>query len=215
MNFFQATINLLIGYEPPPSATPNLNDQPDGDTSHADAGKFTVNPRNEKLEWIVPEKQKTQWEGVYTEKLTNQDEETEQSLPCCLKERCDFLWLCPTGGSDDTDEGEADVEGGGQGGSPGAPTSRNQPGKPSHKSVRLSRKRHRALANKPQDFQVLSEFWFLCSWIITSAQFRREFFLFFTWVTPYCIHKYALKAGLASRDFIAHVREQQTWVHWS
>ncbi|XP_041803959.1 myoferlin [Chelmon rostratus] len=90
-----ATINLLIGYEPPPSATPNLNDQPDGDTSHADAG-----------------------------------------------------------GSDDTDEGEADVEGGGQGGSPGAPTSRNQPGKPSHKSVRLSRKRHRALANKPQDFQI-------------------------------------------------------------
>lgn len=39
INFFQATINLLIGYEPPPNTTPNLNDQPDGDVSHADAGK--------------------------------------------------------------------------------------------------------------------------------------------------------------------------------
>lgn len=90
-----ATINLLIGYEPPPSATPNLNDQPDADMSHADAG-----------------------------------------------------------GSDDTDEGEADVEGGGQGGSPGALASSNQPGKPSHKPIRLRRKRHRALTNKPQDFQI-------------------------------------------------------------
>ncbi|XP_076599313.1 myoferlin isoform X2 [Chaetodon auriga] len=90
-----ATINLLIGYEPPPSATPNLNDQPDADMSHAVAG-----------------------------------------------------------GCDDTDEGEADVEGGGQGGSPGALTSSNQPGKPSHKPIRLRRKRHRALTNKPQDFQI-------------------------------------------------------------
>ncbi|KAM9345045.1 myoferlin [Symphorus nematophorus] len=89
-----ATINLLIGYEPPASATPNLNDQPDGDMTHVDAG-----------------------------------------------------------GSDDADE-EADVEGGGQDGSPGAPTSPNQPGKPSRKPIRLSRKRHRALANKPQDFQI-------------------------------------------------------------
>ncbi|XP_041865734.1 myoferlin isoform X2 [Melanotaenia boesemani] len=39
-------------------------------------------------------------------------------------------------------------------GSPGAPTLPNQPGKPSHKPLRLSRKRHRALANKPQDFQI-------------------------------------------------------------
>ncbi|XP_070771991.1 myoferlin isoform X2 [Enoplosus armatus] len=78
-----ATINLLIGYEPPASTTPNLNDQPDGDI-------------------------------------------------------------------DDGDEGEADVEGGG----PGAPTSPNQPGKPSHGPIRLSRKRHRALAHKPQDFQI-------------------------------------------------------------
>lgn len=44
--FFQATINLLIGYEPPANATPNLNDQPDGDVSHVDAGKLTGNLRN-------------------------------------------------------------------------------------------------------------------------------------------------------------------------
>lgn len=44
--FFQATINLLIGYEPPANATPNLNDQPDGDMSQVDAGKLTVNLRN-------------------------------------------------------------------------------------------------------------------------------------------------------------------------
>lgn len=36
---FQATINLLIGYEPPPNATTSVNDQPDGDTSYVDAGK--------------------------------------------------------------------------------------------------------------------------------------------------------------------------------
>uniref|UniRef100_A0A8C4DZA7 Myoferlin like n=1 Tax=Dicentrarchus labrax TaxID=13489 RepID=A0A8C4DZA7_DICLA len=62
--------------------------------------------------------------------------------------------ICTTGGSDEGDEGEADVEGEGQGGSPGAPTSPNQPGKPSHKPLRLRRKRHKALANKPQDFQI-------------------------------------------------------------
>ncbi|KAM6923228.1 myoferlin [Lycodopsis pacificus] len=90
-----ATINLLIGYEPPADTTVNPNYQPDGDTSHVDAGD-----------------------------------------------------------SDDCDEREADVEGGGQSGSPGAPTSPNQPGKPSHKPVRLRHKRTRALANKPQDFQI-------------------------------------------------------------
>ncbi|XP_036979815.1 myoferlin [Acanthopagrus latus] len=90
-----ATINLIIGYEPPANATPNLNDQPDGDMSYAD-----------------------------------------------------------TGGDEDTDEAEGDVDGGGQGGSPGAPTSPNQPGRAGHKAVRLSRKRHRALPNKPQDFQI-------------------------------------------------------------
>ncbi|XP_042357528.1 myoferlin [Plectropomus leopardus] len=93
-----STINLLIGYEPPASATPNLNDQPHGDTSHVDVG--------------------------------GSDE------------------------GDEGDEGEADVEGGGQSGNPGAPTSPNQPGKPRQKPIRLSRKRHRALANKPQDFQI-------------------------------------------------------------
>ncbi|KAF1375699.1 hypothetical protein PFLUV_G00222910 [Perca fluviatilis] len=89
-----ATINLVIGYEPPANTSSNLNDQPDGDTN-VDAGE-----------------------------------------------------------SDEGDEGEADVEGEGQSGTPGAPTSPNQPGKPSHKPLRLSRKRHRALANKPQDFQI-------------------------------------------------------------
>ncbi|XP_058507903.1 myoferlin [Solea solea] len=56
------------------------------------------------------------------------------------------------GGSDEGEEGEegeTDVDG-----SPRSPTLPNQPGKPSHKPLRLSRKRHRALANKPQDFQI-------------------------------------------------------------
>ena len=66
--------------------------------------------------------------------------------------------LIVTGHSDEGEEGEADMEGGGQGGSPGAPTQPNQPGRPNNKSVRLSRKRHRALANRPQDFQVLFKF---------------------------------------------------------
>ncbi|KAM9847707.1 myoferlin [Aulostomus maculatus] len=90
-----ATINLLIGYEPPASTAPNFNDQPDGDVSHVDDGA-----------------------------------------------------------SEEGDEGEADVDGGGQGGASGAATSTNQSGKPSHKPMRLSRKRHRTLANKAQDFQI-------------------------------------------------------------
>ncbi|XP_035461979.2 myoferlin isoform X1 [Scophthalmus maximus] len=57
-------------------------------------------------------------------------------------------------GSDEGEEGEADVNREGQGGSPGAPTSPNQPGRPNHKPVRLRLKRHRALVNKPQDFQI-------------------------------------------------------------
>lgn len=81
-----------------------------------------------------------------------------------------LLWFCITGGSDDADEGEEDVGGGGQG--ERTPTSPNQPGKPSHKTIHLSRKRHKSLANKPQDFQVLSEMCFLWSCIITTAQFR-------------------------------------------
>ncbi|XP_034538293.1 myoferlin [Notolabrus celidotus] len=90
-----ATINLVIGYDPPANTTPNPNNEPDGDVSHVDGG-----------------------------------------------------------GSDEDDEGEADAEGGFQGGGSGAPTSPNQPGKPGHKSVRISRKTNRALANKPQDFQI-------------------------------------------------------------
>ncbi|XP_071371948.1 myoferlin isoform X1 [Centroberyx affinis] len=91
-----ANINLLIGYEPPASSTPNLN-EPDGVMSHGDAG-----------------------------------------------------------GSEEAEEGEEDMEGGGGGqvGSPGAAGTPSQPGKPSQKPIRLSRKRHRALANKPQDFQI-------------------------------------------------------------
>ncbi|XP_068184208.1 myoferlin [Antennarius striatus] len=91
-----ATIDLIIRYEPPASAAPNLNVQHDGDTSHVDAG----------------------------------------------------------GSDDDDDGGEANVEGGGQSGNPEAPAAPTPPGKPSHKPVRLSRKRQRALANKPQDFQI-------------------------------------------------------------
>lgn len=68
-----------------------------------------------------------------------------------------------TGGSDDGDEGDG-ADGGGQVESLGSPSSSNQPGKPNRKPVRLTRKKHRALANKPQDFQVLFEFWLLRSW---------------------------------------------------
>lgn len=65
-----------------------------------------------------------------------------------------FLCSRTTGGNGDNDEGQDNVEGAGQLGGPGIPTSPNQPGKPK----RLVRKRHKTLANKPQDFQVLSEF---------------------------------------------------------
>uniref|UniRef100_A0A669BFG0 Myoferlin n=1 Tax=Oreochromis niloticus TaxID=8128 RepID=A0A669BFG0_ORENI len=56
-------------------------------------------------------------------------------------------------GDDEGDEGEADTDGGGQGGGSGAPTLPGHPGK-SRQSIHLRRKRHRALANKPQDFQI-------------------------------------------------------------
>lgn len=61
-----------------------------------------------------------------------------------------------TGVSDEGGEAEGDVEGRGQGGSPADST--HQPGKPGHMPVCLRRKRHKTLANKVQDFQVLSEF---------------------------------------------------------
>lgn len=75
-----------------------------------------------------------------------------------------------SGGNNDDDEGEALVDGGGQGEGVYAATSANQPGKPDRKPGRLSRKRHRALANKAQDFQVLSLFQLLLSWIIKSHE---------------------------------------------
>lgn len=65
-----------------------------------------------------------------------------------------FFLILHQKGSDEGDEGEADTDGGGQGGGSGAPTLPGHPGK-SRQSIRLRRKRHRALANKPQDFQVL------------------------------------------------------------
>ncbi|CAN9499770.1 unnamed protein product [Ophioblennius macclurei] len=90
-----ATIDLLIGYEPPANSSPNPNNQEDEDLLHVD------------------------------------DED-----------------------SGDGDGGDADVDGAVEGGGPRAPFSPSQPGKPSHKPLRLNRKRHRALANKPQDFQI-------------------------------------------------------------
>ena len=38
---FQATINLVIGYDPPPNAVPNLNDPQAGDAT-MDAGMFII-----------------------------------------------------------------------------------------------------------------------------------------------------------------------------
>lgn len=63
--------------------------------------------------------------------------------------------FCLSGGTDEGDEEEAFVDGGDPGGGVSSASSSNQPGKPRRRPVRLSRKRHRALANKPQDFQVL------------------------------------------------------------
>lgn len=67
-----------------------------------------------------------------------------------------------TEGKEDVYEGEEDVDGAGQAGSPGASPSPNQAGIP-NKSQRFSRKRHRALPNKPQDFQV-------CRWLFLCSQ---------------------------------------------
>lgn len=39
---FQATISLVIGYEPPASAIPNPNAQVDGDTSAGEAGQLFI-----------------------------------------------------------------------------------------------------------------------------------------------------------------------------
>ncbi|XP_055083337.1 LOW QUALITY PROTEIN: myoferlin [Periophthalmus magnuspinnatus] len=56
--------------------------------------------------------------------------------------------------TEDGDEGDPDADGGTGGTTPGVTSSSHQPGKPSHKPVRFHRKRHRALTNKPQDFQI-------------------------------------------------------------
>ncbi|XP_028983374.1 myoferlin [Betta splendens] len=85
-----ATINLVIGYEPPANTAPNLNEQP----------------------------------------------------------------LVDPGDSEVGDDEEADTDGGAQVDGPAAPALPNQPGKSSHKPLRLRHKRHKALANKPQDFQI-------------------------------------------------------------
>ncbi|KAM9365202.1 myoferlin isoform 2-T2 [Pholidichthys leucotaenia] len=58
------------------------------------------------------------------------------------------------GDNDEVEEGEADIDAAGQVGLPGAPPLLNQPGKITQRPVRLQRKRHRALTNKPQDFQI-------------------------------------------------------------
>ncbi|XP_056148135.1 myoferlin [Lampris incognitus] len=92
---FGTTVNLVIGYEPPANSTPNVKDQPDGDTSYGDVGV---------------------------------DEEGE--------------------------EGEGDTREESQVGGPGAAPPLNIPGNPGQRPTRLSRKRHRALANRPQDFQI-------------------------------------------------------------
>ncbi|XP_008319982.1 myoferlin [Cynoglossus semilaevis] len=52
-------------------------------------------------------------------------------------------------GSEEDEEGETEVDGGGP-----TPSLPNQPGKPTQRPVRLRSKRHKTLANKPQDFQI-------------------------------------------------------------
>ncbi|XP_036404450.1 myoferlin-like isoform X2 [Megalops cyprinoides] len=86
-----ATIDLVIGYEPPANAAPNPNAQADGDTA-GDAG------------------------------------------------------------GDGGDGGEGDNADGVQVGEPGAAPSPGQPG--NQRLMQRNRKRHRPLANKPQDFQI-------------------------------------------------------------
>lgn len=65
------------------------------------------------------------------------------------------MWFYTTGSSGEVDDGEEEVDTGGLAGGPGAPSPLNQPGKPSHNQIGVRRKRHKALVNKPQDFQVL------------------------------------------------------------
>ncbi|XP_019715398.1 myoferlin isoform X2 [Hippocampus comes] len=55
---------------------------------------------------------------------------------------------------EEADEGDADLDAGDHVGSPAGPGTPVEPGKASHKPLRIGRKKHRALANKPQDFQI-------------------------------------------------------------
>uniref|UniRef100_A0A8C7SSG3 C2 domain-containing protein n=1 Tax=Oncorhynchus mykiss TaxID=8022 RepID=A0A8C7SSG3_ONCMY len=57
-------------------------------------------------------------------------------------------------GEGEEGEDREEVSLGGQTGTPGVPPTPGQPGNPNQRPVRTSRKRHRALANKPQDFQI-------------------------------------------------------------
>uniref|UniRef100_A0A8C7HF93 Myoferlin n=1 Tax=Oncorhynchus kisutch TaxID=8019 RepID=A0A8C7HF93_ONCKI len=64
----------------------------------------------------------------------------------------ELLCVFPGGGEEGEDREEVSL--GGQVGTPGVPPTPGQPGNPNQRHVRTSRKRHRALANKPQDFQI-------------------------------------------------------------
>lgn len=67
-----------------------------------------------------------------------------------------FIPLWTPAAYEEADEGDADMDAGDHVGSPAGPAGTPvQPGKASHKPLRIGRKKHRALANKPQDFQVL------------------------------------------------------------
>lgn len=54
----------------------------------------------------------------------------------------------------DAADGDEDTGDWGDPRAPGEPSTPGQPGKPPQKMIRTSRKRQKALANKPQDFQV-------------------------------------------------------------
>ncbi|XP_022540467.2 myoferlin isoform X3 [Astyanax mexicanus] len=93
-----ATINLVIGYEPPASALPNPNVQVDAEVATGESGVSSA-------------------------------------------------------GKDGTDADEDTGDWGDQR-APGEPATPGQPGKPPQKMIRTGRKRQKALANKPQDFQI-------------------------------------------------------------
>uniref|UniRef100_A0A8C7SHS9 C2 domain-containing protein n=1 Tax=Oncorhynchus mykiss TaxID=8022 RepID=A0A8C7SHS9_ONCMY len=65
-----------------------------------------------------------------------------------------YKTVCVFPGEGEEGEDREEVSLGGQTGTPGVPPTPGQPGNPNQRPVRTSRKRHRALANKPQDFQI-------------------------------------------------------------